>query len=83
MREKVKRQADVAGAVEKRKAMENTIKDLHKWVDELHVEPLDTKASAKISKKHLNSEKTKLAKLNTVTVIRLELLKNMKVRLGK
>ena len=63
--------------------MENTIKDLHKWVDELHVEPLDTKASAKISKKHLNSEKTKLAKLNTVTVIRLELLKNMKVRLDK
>ena len=51
--------------------MEKTIEDLHKWVDKLHVELFDAKASAKLSEKRLKSEKTKLAKLNIVAVRRL------------
>jgi len=81
LREKLKRRADVARAVDKRKAMEKTLEDLHEWVDELHGELLDAKASARTSAKLLKSEKTKVAKLNTVAVRRLELLKNMKDRL--
>jgi hypothetical protein len=81
LREKLKRRADVARAVDKRKAMEKTLKDLHEWVDELHGELLHAKASARTSAKLLKSEKTKVAKLNTVAVRRLELLKNMKDRL--
>ena len=81
LREKLKRRADVARAVDKRKAMEKTLEDLHEWVDELHGELLHAKASARTSAKLLKSEKTKVAKLNTVAVRRLELLKNMKDRL--
>ena len=57
LREKLKRRADVTRAVDKRKAMEKTLKDLHEWVDKLHVKLLDAKASAKLSAKHLKSEK--------------------------
>ena len=72
LREKIKRRADVARAVDKREAMEKTLKDLHEWVDKLHGELLDANASAKLSAKLLKSEKTKGAKLNTVAVRRLE-----------
>ena len=78
LREKLKRRADVARAVDKREAMEKTLKDLHEWVDELHGKLLDAKASARLSVKLLKSEKTKVAKLNTVAVRHLELLKNIK-----
>ena len=83
MREKLKRRADVARAVDKRKAMEKTLEDLHEWVDELHGGLLDAKSSAKLSTKLLKSEKTKVAKLNTIAVRRLELLNNMKDRLDE
>jgi hypothetical protein len=83
LREKSKRRAEVAVTVEKRKAVEKTVDDLHDWVDELHVELLDAKASAKRAEKNLRSEKTKSDKLNTVALRRLELLKNMKLRLDE
>ena len=81
--EKMKRRADVARAVDKRKAMEKTVEDLHEWVDKLHGELLDAKASARKSAKLLKSEKTKVAKLKTVADRRLDLLKNMKDRLDE
>ena len=81
LRDKLKCRADVARAVDKRKAMEKTLEDLHEWVDELHGELLNAKASARTSAKLLKSEKTKVAKLNTVAVRHLELLKNMRDRL--
>ena len=79
----MKRRADVARAVDKRKAMEKTVEDLHEWVDKLHGELLDAKASARKSAKLLKSEKTKVAKLKTLADRRLDLLKNMKDRLDK
>ena len=56
-REKVKHRAEVVGAVENRKLMEKTIKDLQEWVDKLHFKLVDAKASAKLSKKYMCSEK--------------------------
>ena len=76
--EKIKRRADVARAGDKQKAMENTLEDLHEWVDKLHGDFLDANASVKLSAKLLKSEKTKVAQLNTVAVRHLELLNNMK-----
>ena len=51
LREKNKRQAEVAVDVEKRKAVEQTVDNLHDWVDEFHVKLLNAKASAKRSEK--------------------------------
>ena len=55
LREKFRRRAEVAGDVEKRRAIEKTMEDLYDWDDELHVKLLNAKASAKLSKKHLKS----------------------------
>ena len=43
----IKRRSEVEVAVEKRKAVEQTVDNLHDWVDKLHVELVDTKASEK------------------------------------
>ena len=72
---------EVAVSVKNQKTVEQTVDDLHDWVDELHVKLLDAKANTERTEKKLRSEKTKLDKLNTVTLQRLELLKNVKVRL--
>ena len=78
MREKLKRRADVVRSFDKRKAIEKTLEDLHEWVYELDGELLNAESSARISAKRLKSEKTNVAKLNTVAVRHLELLNNMK-----
>ena len=47
-REKLKRRADVARAVDKRKAMEKTLEDLHEWVDELHALRMGSKGNREL-----------------------------------
>ena len=48
LREKLNFRADIARAVDKRKAIEKTLKDLHEWVDELHALRMGSKGNREL-----------------------------------
>ena len=79
--EKKKRRADTAAQVQKRKAVEATVEDLYEWIDELHNELSQAKADVKQAEKKAKEESHRVNKIKTVASKRLELLRDLKIKL--
>ena len=78
--EKKRRRAAVATEVDRRKAVETTVDDLHEWIDELHVELCEANTKARSLSKEVKAALKDKAKANTAADKRLEILKDLKIR---
>ena len=69
----------MANEVMRRKAVEQTVEDMHEWVDELHTYINDTKMAVKASGREAKVANDKLDKVTSIACTRLELLKDIKL----
>ena len=80
LEEKKRRRCAVADEVDRRKAVENTVDDLHVWIDELHTDLCEANTKARLLAKEVKAVLKNKAKADTVADKRLALLKDLKVR---
>ena len=78
-----KRRASAVKLADERKAVDKTVDEFHKWIDELHSELSDSKLAEKEAKDRIKLEQRKMSKVKTVAAKRLEYLKSLKVSLNE
>ena len=69
--------------MKKRKVAEKTVDDLYDWVNELHVKLNAEKEAQKAAKKKMKSQQTQLRIARSIVSKQLDLLKRLKLELGK
>ena len=81
--QKKKMRAQTTTQVEKRKAVEEAVGNLYKFLDEFHPELLTAKATKKEARKEFKYQKTILNNVKTAAAKQLDLLKRLKIDLDK